>query len=203
MPSAWRRSEPWWARRFPIQVAAMQAVAFGGFLLVFLLSGLMFPIENIPAGLRWISNLIWGRYYIEIVRDALLQGGRMAGHVVQGRHHRRDRRGLLLDRVATRCAACSLRRKAMAPDLQLSRACPHPQGVRPDPARPPPGVRADPSSHAAIAAAGVCPERRRDQHQARSGGRQPNAREPRADRHAEREQELSACQLLPFRRPAW
>jgi len=23
----------------------------------------------------WISNFIWGRYYIEIVRDALLQGG--------------------------------------------------------------------------------------------------------------------------------
>jgi len=25
--------------------------------------------------LRWISNIVWGRYYIEIVRDALLQGG--------------------------------------------------------------------------------------------------------------------------------
>jgi ABC-2 type transport system permease protein len=59
----------------PNQAAALQAVALGGFLLVFLLSGLMFPIENIPAGLRWISNLIWGRYYIEIVRDAFLQGG--------------------------------------------------------------------------------------------------------------------------------
>jgi ABC-2 type transport system permease protein len=57
------------------QVAAMQVVALGGFLLVFLLSGLIFPIENIPAGLRWISTLIWGRYYIEVVRDALLQGG--------------------------------------------------------------------------------------------------------------------------------
>jgi len=57
------------------QVAAMQVVALGGFLLVFLLSGLIFPIENIPAGLRWISNFVWGRYYIEIVRDALLQGG--------------------------------------------------------------------------------------------------------------------------------
>jgi ABC-2 type transport system permease protein len=42
---------------------------------VFLLSGLMFPIDDIPAGIRWISNLIWGRYYIEIVRDALLEGG--------------------------------------------------------------------------------------------------------------------------------
>jgi ABC-2 type transport system permease protein len=59
----------------PSQVAAIQAVAFGGFLLVFLLSGLMFPIENIPAGIRWLSNFIWGRYYIEIVRDALLEGG--------------------------------------------------------------------------------------------------------------------------------
>jgi ABC-2 type transport system permease protein len=59
----------------PSQVAAMQVVALGGFLLVFLLSGLIFPIENIPAGLRWISDFIWGRYYIEIVRDALLQGG--------------------------------------------------------------------------------------------------------------------------------
>jgi ABC-2 type transport system permease protein len=59
----------------PNQAAAMQVVALGGFLFVFLLSGLIFPVENIPAGLRWISHFIWGRYYIEIVRDALLQGG--------------------------------------------------------------------------------------------------------------------------------
>ncbi len=59
----------------PSQAAAMQAVALGGFLLVFLLSGLLFPVENIPAGLRWVSRFVWGRYYIEIVRDALLQGG--------------------------------------------------------------------------------------------------------------------------------
>jgi ABC-2 type transport system permease protein len=59
----------------PSQAAALQAVALGGFLLVFLLSGLIYPISNIPVGLRWLSNFIWGRYYIEIVRDALLQGG--------------------------------------------------------------------------------------------------------------------------------
>jgi ABC-2 type transport system permease protein len=59
----------------PNQAAAIQAVALGGFLLVFLLSGLIFPVENIPAGLRWISNIVWGKYYITIVRDALLQGG--------------------------------------------------------------------------------------------------------------------------------
>ena len=59
----------------PHQAAAMQAVSLGGFLLVFLLSGLLFPVENIPAALRWLSNFVWGKYYIEIVRDALLQGG--------------------------------------------------------------------------------------------------------------------------------
>lgn len=59
----------------PNQAAAMQAVMFGGFMLVFMLSGLLFPLQNIPASLRWLSNLVWGRYYIEIVRDALLQGG--------------------------------------------------------------------------------------------------------------------------------
>jgi ABC-2 type transport system permease protein len=59
----------------PSQVAAMQAVATAGFLLVYMLSGLLFPVQNIPAGIRWISNIVWGRYYIEIVRDALLAGG--------------------------------------------------------------------------------------------------------------------------------
>jgi len=59
----------------PEQAAAMQAVALFGYLLVFLLGGLIFPIENIPVPLRWVSNVVWGRYYIEIVRDAMLRGG--------------------------------------------------------------------------------------------------------------------------------
>lgn len=65
----------WVGAGVPSQPAAIQVVALAGFLLVFLLSGLIFPVENIPAGLRWISNIVWGRYYIELVRDALLQGG--------------------------------------------------------------------------------------------------------------------------------
>jgi ABC-2 type transport system permease protein len=59
----------------PAQAAAMQAVALGGFLLGFLLSGLIFPIENIPRGLRWVSSLVQARYFIVVVRDAFLQGG--------------------------------------------------------------------------------------------------------------------------------
>ncbi len=59
----------------PAQAAAMQAVALGGFLLGFLLSGLIFPVENIPPALRWISNIVQAQYFIVIVRDAFLQGG--------------------------------------------------------------------------------------------------------------------------------
>jgi ABC-2 type transport system permease protein len=59
----------------PSQVAAVQAVALTGFLLVYMFSGLLFPISNIPASIRWLTNLVWGRYYIEVVRDALLAGG--------------------------------------------------------------------------------------------------------------------------------
>jgi len=59
----------------PSQVAAVQAIALTGFLLVYMFSGLLFPISNIPSSIRWLSNFVWGRYYIEIVRDAMLAGG--------------------------------------------------------------------------------------------------------------------------------
>jgi ABC-2 type transport system permease protein len=59
----------------PNQAVAMQVLMFVGFLLVFMLSGLLYPISNIPPALRWLSNFVYGRYYIEIVRDALLAGG--------------------------------------------------------------------------------------------------------------------------------
>jgi ABC-2 type transport system permease protein len=59
----------------PSQVAATQTIALTGFLLVYMFSGLLFPISNIPGSIRWLSNLVWGRYYIEIVRDAMLAGG--------------------------------------------------------------------------------------------------------------------------------
>jgi ABC-2 type transport system permease protein len=45
-----------------------------------MLSGLMFPLNNVPIGLRWISNIVWARYYIEIVRDLFLQGGGWAAN---------------------------------------------------------------------------------------------------------------------------
>lgn len=59
----------------PNMAAAVQVVSIAGFLLSYLLSGLIFPVENIPDGLRWVSGIIQARYYIEIVRDVFLRGG--------------------------------------------------------------------------------------------------------------------------------
>lgn len=57
------------------QAAAIQAVASVQFLLSFLLSGFIFPVSNIPWGIRWISAIVPARYFIEISRDAFVRGG--------------------------------------------------------------------------------------------------------------------------------
>jgi ABC-2 type transport system permease protein len=63
----------------PNQAATIQAVATVCFVFSFLTSGFMFPISNIPVGIRWISNLVPARYFIEITRDAFLRGSSWAG----------------------------------------------------------------------------------------------------------------------------
>jgi ABC-2 type transport system permease protein len=59
----------------PSQAAAIQVVAVAAFLSSFLLSGFIFPVENIPATIRWIATIVQARYFIEVSRDAFLQGG--------------------------------------------------------------------------------------------------------------------------------
>ncbi len=59
----------------PNQAAAIQAVAGVQFLLSFLLSGFIFPVSNIPAGIRWLSAFVPARYFIELVRDGFVRGG--------------------------------------------------------------------------------------------------------------------------------
>jgi ABC-2 type transport system permease protein len=63
----------------PNQAATIQAVATVCFIFSFLTSGFIFPLSNIPAGLRWVSNLVPARYFIEITRDAFLRGSSWAG----------------------------------------------------------------------------------------------------------------------------
>lgn len=59
----------------PNQAAAIQATQLGGFLTSFLLSGYIFPVENIPQPLRFLSNVVPMRYYLEVIRDAFLRDG--------------------------------------------------------------------------------------------------------------------------------
>ena len=59
----------------PTQAVAIQIVSVAGFLSSFLLSGFIFPVQNIPPAIRWISGFVQARYFIEVCRDAFMQGG--------------------------------------------------------------------------------------------------------------------------------
>jgi ABC-2 type transport system permease protein len=61
------------------QIGAIQGVALIGFLTALLLSGLIYPLNNIPFPLSLISNIVPARYYIEIGRDAYVRGTGWAG----------------------------------------------------------------------------------------------------------------------------
>jgi ABC-2 type transport system permease protein len=56
------------------QNAAVQGVSLVGFLTALLLSGFIYPINNIPFPLSLLSNVIPARYFIEITRDAFVRG---------------------------------------------------------------------------------------------------------------------------------
>jgi ABC-2 type transport system permease protein len=56
------------------QVAAMFGSLLGLMLPVLLLSGMMFPIENMPLPLQFVSNIIPARWYIAAVRKLMIEG---------------------------------------------------------------------------------------------------------------------------------
>lgn len=56
------------------QTGAVQGTAIVGFLTALLLSGFIYPLENIPFPLSLLSNIIPARYFIEITRDAFVRG---------------------------------------------------------------------------------------------------------------------------------
>lgn len=60
------------------QVAAMIVSGMGLMMPVMLLSGMIFPIESMPAVLQWISNIIPARWYIQAVKKVIIEGLGMA-----------------------------------------------------------------------------------------------------------------------------
>ncbi len=56
------------------QMVATQAATLTSMLPSMLLSGFMFPIDNMPWPLRVVSHIVPARYYIDILRGVLLKG---------------------------------------------------------------------------------------------------------------------------------
>ena len=56
------------------QMAAMMISGMGLMIPVMLLSGMIFPVENMPAFLRFISNFVPARWYIDAVKTIMIKG---------------------------------------------------------------------------------------------------------------------------------
>ena len=56
------------------QLAAMMISGMGLMMPVMLLSGMIFPIENMPVILRFISNFVPARWYIDAVKTIMIKG---------------------------------------------------------------------------------------------------------------------------------
>ncbi len=56
------------------QNAAVQGISLVGFITSVLLSGFIYPLNNIPFPLSLVPNVVPTRYYIDITRDALVRG---------------------------------------------------------------------------------------------------------------------------------
>jgi ABC-2 type transport system permease protein len=56
------------------QLAASQVALIATFLPAFLLSGFIYPIDQMPAFIQLITHLIPARYFMTIIRDVFLKG---------------------------------------------------------------------------------------------------------------------------------
>jgi len=67
------------------QMAASQLAMLATFLPTFLLSGFLFPIDQMPKPVQWLSVILPARYYVEILRSVFLKGtsiSLMTGQIV-------------------------------------------------------------------------------------------------------------------------
>jgi ABC-2 type transport system permease protein len=66
------------------QLGASQLAMLATFLPTFLLSGFIFPIDQMPVIVQWITRVLPARYYVDILRNVFLKGTEtqlMAGHL--------------------------------------------------------------------------------------------------------------------------
>ncbi len=56
------------------QLGACQLAILATFLPTFLLSGFIFPIDQMPAVVQWATRILPARYYVEILRNVFLKG---------------------------------------------------------------------------------------------------------------------------------
>lgn len=67
------------------QLGASQMAMLATFLPTFLLSGFLFPIDQMPRVVQWITVVLPGRYYVAILRNVFLKGTEtrlIAGHLL-------------------------------------------------------------------------------------------------------------------------
>lgn len=60
------------------QMLATQAGALSAMLPSMLLSGFLFPVDNLPAPMRLLSNVVPAKYLVSLLRSVLLRGGGLA-----------------------------------------------------------------------------------------------------------------------------
>ncbi|MBR2429465.1 MAG: ABC transporter permease [Alistipes sp.] len=56
------------------QMAALLISAMVMMMPILMLSGMLFPIENLPIFFQWVSNIVPARWYIDAVRKMMIQG---------------------------------------------------------------------------------------------------------------------------------
>lgn len=56
------------------QLTASQIALLATFLPAFLLSGFIFPIDQMPLVVQWITRILPARYYVSILRNVFLKG---------------------------------------------------------------------------------------------------------------------------------
>jgi len=56
------------------QQAAMLISGMGLMLPVMLLSGMIFPVENMPIALQWLSDIVPAKWYISAVKSIMIKG---------------------------------------------------------------------------------------------------------------------------------